>query len=74
MIHQADKYYTQQHGPELEQAPGPVSPLPVLPIRPGSPDDYHSAREPSEFEYNSDETDDPKDDGDDTSACSDSTN
>ena len=38
-------------------------------------DDYHSAREPSEFEYNSKETDDPKEDGDgdDTSVCSDST-
>ena len=81
MIYQVDKYYAQQLGLEKEQAPGKVPALPLFPPRPGLPDDYHSAREPSEFEYNSEVTDEPEedgdedeeDDGDDTSVCSDVT-
>ena len=74
MICQIDKFHAQQHGLEKEQAPGQVPPLPVFPPQPGSPDDYHSAREPLEFEYDSEETDEPEeDDRDDTSVCSDST-
>ena len=81
MICRVDKYYAQQHGLEKEQAPGKVLALPLFPPRPGSPDDYHSAWEPSEFEYDSEVTDEPKEDGDedeeddrdDTSVCSDMT-
>ena len=64
MIHQADKYLAQQHGKELPWAPGPGPSLPVFPDRTATLDDYHSAREPSEFEYDSEETDpeEPKDD------------
>ena len=52
--------------------------MPILPERAATPDDYHSAREPSEFEYNTEETDpedpeDDPDDDDDTSVGSDST-
>ena len=58
-----------------------MPPLPVLPPRPGTPYDYHSAREPSEFEYDSEETDKAEDDADENeqdddgsaSVCSDST-
>ena len=57
MICQADKYLAQQHRRELDQAPGPMPALPVFPDRTAMPDDYHSAREPSEFEYDSEETD-----------------
>ena len=81
MIRQVDKYYAQQHCLEKEQAPGKVPTLPLFPPRPSSPDDYHSAWEPSEFEYDSEVTDEPEedgdedeqDDGDDTSVCSDVT-
>ena len=81
MICRVNKYHTQQHGLEKEQAPGQVPPLPVFPPRPGSPDYYHSTQVPSEFEYVSEETDEPEedgegdeeDDGDDTSICSDVT-
>ena len=77
MIHRADKYLAQQHGREPSRAPGPGPALPVFPDRTTMPDDYHSAREPSEFEYNSKETDlkEPKDDPeeDDASVTSDST-
>ena len=81
MICQVDKYYAQQHGLEKEQARGKVPALLLFPPRPSSPDDYHSVQEPSEFEYNSEVTDEPKedgdgdeeDDGDDTSICSDMT-
>ena len=53
----------------------------VVSTRTWLPDDYHSAREPSEFEYDSKETNEPKEDGDrdeeddrdDTSICSDVT-
>ena len=79
MIPRADKYLAQQHGRELDWAPGPMLALPVFPDRTAMPDDYHSAREPSEFEYGSEETDpeepedDPEEDEADTSVGSDST-
>ena len=64
MIHRVDKYLAQQHGKEPPRAPGPGPALPVFPDRTAMPDDYHSAREPSEFEYDSEETDpeEPEDD------------
>ena len=56
---------------------GLVSAPPMFPDRTATPDDYLSAREPSEFEYESEETDpgEPEDDPeeDDTSVSSDST-
>ena len=77
MIRRADKYLAQQHGKELPRASGPVSAPPVLPDRTATPDDYLSAREPLEFEYDSEETDprEPEDDPeeDDASVSSDST-
>ena len=77
MIHRADKYLAQQHGKEPPWAPGPGPTLPMFPDRTATPDDYHSAQEPSEFEYDSEETDpeEPKDDPkeDDASVASDST-
>ena len=78
MIRQADKYLAQQHGREVEWVPGPAPALPVFPNRAATPDDYHLAREPSEFEYDMEETepegpeDDPEDDDDDASVGSDS--
>ena len=64
MIHRADKYLAQQHGKELPRASGLVPAPPVLPDRTATPDDYCSAQEPSEFEYDSEETDpgEPEDD------------
>ena len=64
MIHRVDKYLAQQHRREPPRAPGPGPALPVFPDRTAMPDDYHSAREPSEFEYDSKETDpeEPEDD------------
>ena len=77
MIRRADKYLAQQHGKELPWASGLVPPPPVLPDRTAMPDDYLSAQEPSEFEYDSEETDpgEPEDDPeeDDASVNSDST-
>ena len=79
MIHGADKYLAQQHGREPEWVPGPAPTLPVFPDRAAMPDDYHSAREPSKFEYDTEETDPegledgPEEDDDDTSVGSDST-
>ena len=77
MIRWADKYLAQQHGRELPWTPGLGPALPVFPDRTAMPDDYHSAREPSEFEYDSEETDpeEPEDDPeeDDASVGSDST-
>ena len=77
MIRRVDKYLAQQHGKELPQAPGPVPIPPVFPDRTATPDDYLLAREPSEFEYDFEETDlgEPEDDPeeDDTSVSSDST-
>ena len=77
MIRRADKYLAQQHGKEPPRASGPVSAPPVLPDRTAMPDDYLSAWEPLEFEYDSEETD-PREieDGpeeDDASVSSDST-
>ena len=77
MIQRADKYLAQKHGKEPPRAPGPVSAPPMFPDRTTKPDDYLSAREPLEFEYNSEETDpgEPEDDPeeDDTSVSSDCT-
>ena len=79
MIHRADKYLAQQHGREPEWVPGLAPALPIFPDRAATPDDYHLAREPSEFEYDTEETnpedpeDGPKEDDDDASVGSDST-
>ena len=79
LIRRADKYLAQQHGREPEWVPGPAPALPIFPDRTATPDDYHLAREPSEFEYDTKETDpegpedDPKEDDDDASVGSDST-
>ena len=79
MIRRADKYLAQQHRREPEWVPGLAPTLPVFPDRAAMPDDYHSAREPSEFEYDTKETDpeDPEDgpeeDDDDASVGSDLT-
>ena len=43
MIRRADKYLTQQHGREPEQAPRPAPTLPVFLDRTAMPDDYHLA-------------------------------
>ena len=53
MIRRADKYLAQQHRKEPPRAPGPVLAPPMFPDRTATPDDYLSAREPSEFEYDS---------------------
>ena len=77
MIRRLDKYLAQQHRKEPPWAVGPVPAPPVFPERTAMPDDYLSAREPSEFEYDSKETDpgEPEDDPeeDDASVSSDST-
>ena len=77
MTRRVDKYLVQQHGKELEQVPGTVPALPVFPDRAATLDDYTSAREPSESEYDTEETnpEEPGDDReeDDTSVGSDST-
>ena len=57
MVRRADKYLAQHHGKELPGAVGPVPAPPVFPERTTMPDEYLSAREPSEFEYDSEETD-----------------
>ena len=78
MIRRADKYLAQQHRREPEWVPGLAPALPVFPDRAATPDDYHSAQEPSKFEYDT-ETDpeDPEDsleeDDDDASVGSNST-
>ena len=64
MIRRADKYLAQRHGKEPEQIPGMVPILPTFPDRAATPDDYHSAQEPSESEYDTEETD-PKENRDD---------
>ena len=64
MICRADKYLAQRHGKELERIPGNVPIVPAFPDRAANRDDYHSAREPSESEYDTKETD-PEEDGDD---------
>ena len=79
MIHRADKYLAQQHGREPEWVPGPAPALPIFLDRAATLDDYHSVREPSEFEYDTKETDPEgpedghKEDDDDASVGSDST-
>ena len=77
MIQRADKYLAQQHRKEPSWAPGPVLTPPVFLDRTTTPDDYLSAREPSEFEYDSEETDprEPEDEleEDDASISSDLT-
>ena len=64
MIRRADKYLAQQHRKEPERIPGTVPILPAFLDRVTTPDDYHSAREPSESEYDTEEMD-PKQDRDD---------
>ena len=64
MIHRADKYLAQRHGKEPERIPGTVPVLSAFSDRAATPDDYHSAREPSESEYDTEETD-PEEDRDD---------
>ena len=79
MIPRADKYLAQQHSKEPAQIPGPAPTLPVFLDRTASPDDYHSAQEPLEFEYDSRESDpdepedNPEEDDDDASVGSEST-
>ena len=67
MIRRADKYLAHQHGREPPWAPGLVPAPPVFPDRTAMLDDYLSAWEPSEFEYDSEETDpgEPEDDPED---------
>ena len=64
MIRRADKYLAQQQRKELEWIPGTVPILPAFLDRPATPDDYHSAWEPSKSEYDTEEMD-PKEDRDD---------
>ena len=64
MIRRADKYLAQRYGKEPERIQGTVPVLPAFPDRPATPDDYHSAWEPSESEYDTEETD-PEEDRDD---------
>ena len=77
MIRMVDKYLAQQHGKEPPWAPGLVPAPNVFPDRTTMPDDYLSAQEPLEFEYDSEETDpgEPEDDleEDDASVSSNST-
>ena len=63
MIHRADNYLAQQHGKEPEWILGTVPVLPAFPDQAATPDDY-SVLEPSESEYDTEETD-PEDDRDD---------
>ena len=64
MIRRADKYLAQWHGKEPEWIPGTAPILPAFPDHPATPDDYHSAREPSKLEYDTEEMD-PEEDRDD---------
>ena len=77
MVRRVDKYLAQQHGKEPPRASGPVTAPPMFPDWTATLDDYLSAREPSEFEYDSEEMDpgEPEDDleEDDASEGSDST-
>ena len=47
MICRADKYLAQRHGKEPERIPGTVPILSAFLDQAATPDDYHSAREPS---------------------------
>ena len=79
MICRTDKYLAQGHGKEPEWIPGTVPILPAFLDRAATPDDYHSAQEPSESEYDTKETDpeenrdDVDEDDDDVSVGSDTT-
>ena len=77
MVRRVDKYLAQQHRKEPPWAVGPVPAPPVFPERTAMPDDYLSAWEPSEFEYDFEETDPGEPEGDpeedDASVSSDST-
>ena len=77
MVRRADRYLAQQHRKEPPRAVGLVPAPPIFPERTTMPDDYLSAPEPSELEYDSEETDpgEPEDDPeeDDASVSSDST-
>ena len=74
MIRRADKYLAQQHGKESEWIPATVPVLPAFPDRAATPDDYHSAQEPSESEYDTEEMDlEENKDDDDVSVGSDTT-
>ena len=79
MIRRADKYLAQRHGKEPERIPGAVPVLPAFPDRAATPDDYHSAWEPSESEYDTEEMDpeenrdDVEEDDDNASVGSDTT-
>ena len=79
MIRRADKYLAQRHGKEPEWIPGTVPILPTFSDQTATPNDYHSAREPSELEYDTEETDpeenrdDVEEDDDDVSVGSDTT-
>ena len=79
MICRADKYLAQQHRKELERILGTVPVLPSFSDQAATPDDYHSAWEPSESKYDTQETDpeedrdDVKGDDDDVSVGSDTT-
>ena len=64
MIHRADKYLAQWHGKEPERIPGTVPVLPAFSDWSATPDDYHSAQEPSESEYDTEQMD-PEEDRDD---------
>ena len=70
MARRADKYLAQRYGKEPERVPGGVPVLPAFLDRAVTPDDYHSAREPSESEYDTEEMD-PEEDDDDVSVGSD---
>ena len=79
MIRRADKYLAQWHRKEPERIPGTAPVLPAFPDCPATPDDYHSAWEPSESEYDTEESDPEEDrddvegDNDDASVGSDTT-
>ena len=79
MIRRADKYLAQWHGKEPERIPSMVPILPAFPDRAATPDDYHSTREPSESEYDTEEMDpeenrdDVEEDDDNVSVGSDTT-
>ena len=77
MVRRVDKYLAQQHGKEPSWASGPEPAPPVFQDRTATPDDYLSAWEPSESEYDSEEMDPREPEGDpeedDASISSDST-
>ena len=64
MIRRADKYLAQWHGKEPELIPGTVPILPAFSDWAATLDDYHSVREPSKLEYDTEEMD-PEEDRDD---------